>query len=66
MVAVQRRPGYEHVPGRAAGMEAVPFIQNYYRVLHVVVHEVDLEVGTCHRPPLAAPHWTSNGPDRPS
>ena len=46
MEAVQFLPRYEHVTGRAAGVGVVPFLQNYYRVPHVTVHEVDPEVGT--------------------
>ena len=45
MAEVQRRPRYEHVTGRAEGVGAVTFLQNHYRVLHMAVNEVDLEVG---------------------
>ena len=62
MAAVQRHPGDEHVTGWAVVVGAVPLLHNHYRVLHVVVHEVNLEVGARHRPPLTVPNWTPNGP----
>ena len=53
---------YKHVtgragPGRAAGVGAVTFLQNHYRVPHVAVHKVDQKVGArCHLP-LVPPHY---------
>ena len=42
-----------HRSGSGGG--EVPLLQNNYPVLHVVVHEVDLEVGECCPPPLQYP-----------
>ena len=64
VAAVQRRPRYGHVTGRAVGVGAVPFLQNHYRVPHMAVQKVDPEVGARCRPPLAAHHWTPNCPGR--
>ena len=53
VAAVHRRPRYEHVINRSAGMGEVDFLRNLYRVLHLSVHEVDTEVGAlrCSPPP---------------
>ena len=56
MAEVQLRPSYEDVTGRAAGVGTVPFLQNHYRVPHLVIHEADPEVGARHCAPLAYPH----------
>ena len=61
---VQRRLGYEHVTGRAAGVGEVPLFQNYYHFVHVAVQKVDLEFGVHRCTPLKAPHWTPDGPGR--
>ena len=60
MAAVHRRPGYEHVTGRAAGVWDVPFLKNHFPVPHVAVHKVDPKVGARRHPPLAAPHYKTN------
>ena len=57
MVAMlQQCPGYTCEIGLAVGVEAVPFLNNHYRVPHVAIHEVDPEVGARHRPPLEELH----------
>ena len=61
MVAVLRRPKYEHVTDRKVELDEVAFILNHYRVLHVAVHLVNMEVNLRRRPPLAVPHWTPDG-----
>ena len=53
-------PQYTHVASRAAGV--VPFLYNHYHVPHVIVHEVNMEVGTRHHPPLTALHWVHYRP----
>ena len=64
MAAVQSHPGSKHVTVEAAGVGAVTFLQNHYRVLNMAVHRVNPEVGARRLPPLAAPQCTPDGPDR--
>ena len=54
--------GKKHFIGRSEGVGVVLLIQNQYRVPHVAVHGVDLEVGACRRPSLSVPHREPNGP----
>ena len=42
----------------------VPLLQNHYHVPHVEVHEVNLNVGTRHFPPLAGLDWAPGRPGR--
>ena len=62
VVMLQQFPGYKRDTGLAVGVEAVPLLQNHYRVPHVALYEVDTEVGARHRPPLEEPHWTPYEP----
>ena len=48
MAAVQRCTRYDRVTGQAVGLGSVTFLQNHYRVPHVAVHKVHMEVGARH------------------
>ena len=46
MTIIHFLPQNKHVADRAEGLGVVMFVQNNYRVLHVAVKKVKLEVGT--------------------
>ena len=46
VTAVHNLPGHNHVTGWATGVGEVNFLHNYYFFLQVVVHKLNLEVGT--------------------
>ena len=41
MAAVERLPEHKHFVHRVLGVDTVTFLQNYYHVPHVAVHEVN-------------------------
>ena len=61
---VQRFPWHKHITSGVDGVGVVTFLLNNYRVPHVVVREVKMDVGAHLHLPPAALQWTPHQPGR--